>query len=665
MVKRDEFMFAVVLFLVGFSCLGFGLLYYLDVPSSPVILTGQVVTEGIVNISIEGVPSEIIIHSPLNQSYDFEKGVSYIIALNVSASVPMDEWRYSLYDLKHNVYVEEDTLFTPNSSISAVRWGNMLTVRAHEVDAYWAEQSVIFYVHVNNSEPELGDIPDEIFGCEGEAFLYFYNATDIDEEIVYSSISYPNPFFERYISYDGNSTTFFKIISGKLSKEYAGGVGGVSKTYERTISVWDELLDVDSADVNITIIEVNNIPVINNGLGAQTVYLQGENSTFYHQVDVSDVEDGETEDGNLEFNLSFEDISNVFEIDSLTGIMNYTPTIEDNGSIFSLRVCVEDNALGAVHENFSICSDKGHSSDENSVCDDFTLTVTDDNRAPQIIDYYPSENFSVRGTTGAFFNVSVYDADGTIPDIDWYVDGALREHNENMSNDSFSYSFGCGVEGLHSVEIITSDGLANDSHVWNVSVLMVECPEFTPSSGGGGSSGTPWCFEDWACEDWEVCQNVKRSFDAGALSPEDYTSLNEICAQNNYDERFCGFQVTMCIDINDCNNFEVRVSKPLESQICYYTEDPSCNDGITNCHSGACELFVDCGGPCSPCPTCSDGIRNQGETDVDCGGPCPYLCEEEMPISISNFVIILLILLFIIIIIILVKVYKIWKYRRE
>lgn len=26
--------------------------------------------------------------------------------------------------------------------------------------------------------------------------------------------------------------------------------------------------------------------------------------------------------------------------------------------------------------------------------------------------------------------------------------------------------------------------------------------------------------------------------------------------------------------------------------------------------------------PCSACPTCNDGIQNQGETGVDCGGPC-------------------------------------------
>jgi len=49
----------------------------------------------------------------------------------------------------------------------------------------------------------------------------------------------------------------------------------------------------------------------------------------------------------------------------------------------------------------------------------------------------------------------------------------------------------------------------------------------------------------------------------------------------------------------------------------------SCFDGIQNCHDGACEEGVDCGGPCPPCPSCSDGIQNQGEEGIDCGGPCP------------------------------------------
>jgi len=55
----------------------------------------------------------------------------------------------------------------------------------------------------------------------------------------------------------------------------------------------------------------------------------------------------------------------------------------------------------------------------------------------------------------------------------------------------------------------------------------------------------------------------------------------------------------------------------------------TCSDGILN--NG--ETEVDCGGPnCDPCAeeeTCSDGILNNGETEVDCGGPNCAPCAEE------------------------------------
>jgi hypothetical protein len=40
----------------------------------------------------------------------------------------------------------------------------------------------------------------------------------------------------------------------------------------------------------------------------------------------------------------------------------------------------------------------------------------------------------------------------------------------------------------------------------------------------------------------------------------------------------------------------------------------SCSGGLSCNASGQCQ---------SPAPTCSDGIKNQGESGIDCGGPCP------------------------------------------
>jgi len=52
--------------------------------------------------------------------------------------------------------------------------------------------------------------------------------------------------------------------------------------------------------------------------------------------------------------------------------------------------------------------------------------------------------------------------------------------------------------------------------------------------------------------------------------------------------------------------------------------NPTCSDGIKN--QG--ETDTDCGGPCRKCISCTDGIKNQGETDTDCGGPCKP-CKKE------------------------------------
>ena len=66
----------------------------------------------------------------------------------------------------------------------------------------------------------------------------------------------------------------------------------------------------------------------------------------------------------------------------------------------------------------------------------------------------------------------------------------------------------------------------------------------------------------------------------------------------------------------ECGNYLefVRLSNKA---LCYLSA--TCSDGIKN--QG--ETGIDCGGSCSPCPTCSDGIQNQNEQGIDCAGVCP------------------------------------------
>jgi hypothetical protein len=87
---------------------------------------------------------------------------------------------------------------------------------------------------------------------------------------------------------------------------------------------------------------------------------------------------------------------------------------------------------------------------------------------------------------------------------------------------------------------------------------------------------------------------------------------------------------------------------------------PTCNDGIQNqnesdvdCGGGNCPLcgvghtcvvntdcnsFVCVSGTCQAAPpSCSDGMQNQGETDIDCGGPnCPMSCMTGQSCVVNN-----------------------------
>ncbi len=476
-------------------------------------------------------------------------------------------------------------------------------------------------------DPVFGYTSDPVLTCEGASLSYGFNATDINGDDLTGDISPKNPF---YLSAQGKigSTNFFNVISGTLIKSDV-------KNYTESLSVVDGKGGADSRDIEIEVIEINNAPVLQN-IGTQTVWLEGDNSSFYYVADVSDAEDGNVSGGNLKFNLTWSLSENLFDIGITNGTMSYVPTSGHEGN-YSLTICVEDNALPSPHQNISLCFPDG--AGVESVCDTFSLTVTDINRAPEIVNYSPYNNaFDVLSTQSIEYTVDLHDADGTTPDVEWRVDGLSIQSNEDVSNDSFVYNFGCGVSGNHVIEAIVSDGALNYSQNWSVSVNEDSCLVGSSSGGGGGGGGGgsgESCFENWACDEWENCRNVKRSLDSEIFSAEEYSDARSRCLlSNEIDDRFCGYQNAECRDLNDCGNENSDSDRSSETRFCYFTENPGCLDGITNCHNGACEILTDCGGPCEACATCSDGKQNQGEENVDCGGPCPYICEMESPFSV-------------------------------
>ena len=143
------------------------------------------------------------------------------------------------------------------------------------------------------------------------------------------------------------------------------------------------------------------------------------------------------------------------------------------------------------------------------------------------------------------------------------------------------------------------------------------------SGGGGAGGGGAYCQEKWGCGSWEICQHAQTSLEKGILNGDNFRIISDYCKSNKLAEKLCGYQRRECIEINVC---KTQNSKPQEIQACYYSENPTCIDGVKNCHDNDCEFLVDCGGPCNNCATCNDAIQNQFEEGVDCGGPCPSGC---------------------------------------
>jgi len=160
------------------------------------------------------------------------------------------------------------------------------------------------------------------------------------------------------------------------------------------------------------------------------------------------------------------------------------------------------------------------------------------------------------------------------------------------------------------------------------------------SSGGGGGGGggisSEFCQVKWACVPWIECKRAEDALGQGILSGFQYRNIKDGCLSEGIGDEDCGYHTRDCRDAAFCNR---TVEEPPKLEYCEYTIDASCFDGIRNCHDGGCEFLIDCGGGiCDLCPTCSDGIKNQGEHEIDCGGPCPKICSGEFPFGSKNLI---------------------------
>jgi len=603
-------------------------------------------------------PPEIFIESPENITYGFYMNEDSVISLNVTANFDVETWWYTLTDLTNEEVVNDSIVFEPGpgQSITAVQGFNNLEVFGNDSLGNVYSSDVNFTVETESS-PVLGNISDPIYACENETLDYEFNATDIDSSTLDFSTSpaltfFIDPEYDREVSVVDNISISY-LISPRLRKADTGN-------HSITLYVSDPTDLSDFRDTIVEVIPINNAPDVET-IGVQTVYTEGDDSNFYEIVNVSDIEDGNQNSENISFDLTFYEGERLFNI-STNGVIDYAGNEEDNGT-YLIGLCVEDNGLSGSHPNISLCQGNSNTIE---VCQNFSLTVTEENRPPQIIAHYPnnSEHITIEEGNVVYFNITKYDPDGTIPDSRWFLDNNLAEMDlQGNTTDEFYQGFGYSSAGEHFIIVNVTDGLVNTTMRWNITVLDAEPPEEPPSSGGGGGGGSAGIFENctpkWVCGFWNTCQLVDIGLLKGEINKTQAQTLKKNCSAEGISNNSCGFHIRKCYDVNECN---VPEGKPLIIETCEFYDNPSCEDGIKNCHHNSCEVLPDCGGPCPACPTCSDGIKNQGEKGIDCGGPCPWKCEVEEPLFKKiNILYILIITLSLLVAAIIVRIIKILK----
>jgi len=456
-----------------------------------------------------------------------------------------------------------------------------------------------------NTAPIIEKIDDELIVCEASTLEYYFDVIDIDETSIDVGISPSGPFFIKKDSSSGNKTKVL-IYSGALTKVQA------NKIYEEEIFVSDGQYS-DSRNLKITVLESNNPPVIGH-LGVQTILADTVGSTF-KRISVKDLESGDQNTGNFIFNVTDKTRRLDLEISDF-GLLNISLT--DSTGSHEVEICVLDSGVKDTSGKIGFC-DQGDL--RKSSCKNFKVWVVENNTAPTIV-FHNSSNITDRisGRDTTKFDIFKFDPDGTIPDTYWYVDEELKRIDSGNSTDKFVYSFGCGTLGRHTIRAEITDGLLTDSIKWKFDLVKIDCID---GEAPGESFNVETCKESWGCHDWNLCQNAAQSQEIGLLSNKDYQKIKDKCTSESLSKGKCGFNTRNCIDISGCKTLR---GKPAEIDFCEFSLNPSCLDGIKNCHEAQCELEIDCGGPCSACNSCSDGIKNQGEENIDCGSPCLNQC---------------------------------------
>jgi len=442
-----------------------------------------------------------------------------------------------------------------------------------------------------NLAPLILNLSKKIYVCEGNSLNNEFSISNLDNDALTAFISPVDYFFMKPSFLPRNSSSYKTAITSEiLTKNQIG-------SYAKVVSITDGIY-ADYSSVNLTVIEINNIPSI-EAVKTQTISLH-ENPNFYKQINVKDIEDLDQNSGNFIFNLTFLNHAKLFGITN-KGIISFTA---DSGQIgvFNLKLCVTDKGIKNIHPNISLCGQDGKPA---TICQNFSLTITNENSPPVISSHFPANlNFNVAGAV-ALFNASFYDPDGTKPDAYWYVDDVLEKYISGASSGNIALAIDCAKSPARKIKLEITDGLLNNSIEWSPAFQSSYCNAVNNRSAKS-------CIPSWNCGNWGVCQNAKKEYDLGELKENEFSFVTKVCRINNATSEECGFQKKVCKDLNACG---LTLNKPDEVRACQFLKNNLCSDEIKNCHEGLCEEGIDCGGPCEKeCST--SGFINSITTEI-------------------------------------------------
>ncbi|MFT4308762.1 MAG: PKD domain-containing protein [Candidatus Woesearchaeota archaeon] len=198
-----------------------------------------------------------------------------------------------------------------------------------------------------------------------------------------------------------------------------------------------------------------------------------------------------------------------------------------------------------------------------------TFTIT--NRPPYLFAYFPNLTIQA-GRSVSGFDLNDYFKD---PDFDFLTFTDTSPTVIDVSITALgvvTITPNPTIQGNYTMRFTADDSFDTaQSNIVTITLLPITFP---PPGGGGGGGGGPSgsapppepCIPEWECTEWDACLPT-------------------------------GIQTRTCTDLNQCGTADGR---PDLLRDCEYIG--TCYDNIKNCHSGLCEIGVDCGGPCEPCP---------------------------------------------------------------